>query len=111
VLPLSIETIRDYSITVFCIVGVIAFGLMILVTLMTGFLSWSTLGRIRRILKDNVQPATANIKDTTSNIKGTVSYISDTAVRPIVTVYGAAAGAKRFVKVVSKFRKKDEAKA
>ncbi|MEO8458449.1 MAG: hypothetical protein ABI559_11635 [Chloroflexota bacterium] len=111
-LELSITTVRDYAITVFCIMGVIAFLLMIIVTAMTGFLSWSTIGRVRKILKESVQPAAANVKETTANLKGTVSYISDTAIRPIVTVYGAAAGAKRFAKVVTRFaKKKDGAKA
>lgn len=110
--PLSVESVRDYSLIVFCILGSIAFGLIILTTLLTTFLSWNILGRIRKILKLNVEPATANLKETTQNIKGTVSYISDNAVKPVVKVYGAAAGARQFVKVVARFtKKKDEAKA
>jgi uncharacterized protein (DUF697 family) len=111
-LPLSVETVRDYSLIAFCIAGVIAFVLIIFATLISTFLSWNILSRIRKILKENVQPATANVRETTQNIKGTVSYISDNAVKPVVKVYGVAAGARQFVKVVSRFtKKKDEAKA
>jgi hypothetical protein len=108
---LSVETVRDYSIIVYCIAGFIAFCLIAIVTLVSGILSWNILGRTRRIMKDNIQPATANLKETTNTIRGTVSYISDTAVKPVVKVYGAAAGARQFVKVVSRFRKKDESNA
>jgi hypothetical protein len=106
----AIGEVRDWALVVFCILGSIAFLTIIIITLGTGLMSWNILGRIRRILKDNVQPATANVRETTQNIKGTMSYISDTAVRPVVTVYGVAAGARRFVAVVSRFtKKKDEA--
>lgn len=109
--PLSVQEVRDYSLIVFCIAGVIAFVLIILSTLVTIFLSWNILGRIKKILKENVQPATANVRETTQNLKGTVAYISDNAVKPIVKVYGAAAGARQFAKVVSRFsKKKDDAK-
>ena len=110
--PLSVQEVRDYSLIVFCITGVIAFGLIIIATLITTFLSWNILGRIKKILKENIQPATVNVRETTQNLKGTVSYISDNAVKPVVKVYGVAAGARQFVKVVSRFsKKKDEANA
>jgi hypothetical protein len=108
--PLSVETVRDYSLIAFCIAGVIAFVLIIVASLVTTFLSWNILGRIKKILKENIQPATVNVRETTQNLKGTVSYISDNAVKPVVKVYGVAAGARQFVKVVSRFKKKDEAK-
>jgi hypothetical protein len=109
---LSVESVRDYSLIVYCILGSIAFLLIGITTLVSGLLSWNILGRIRRILKLNIEPATVNVKETTQNIKGTVSYISENAVKPVVKVYGVAAGARQFVKVVARFaKKKDEAKA
>jgi hypothetical protein len=105
------EQWRDLFIMMFMVAGTIAILLIIITTLVTGFMSWNILGRIRRILKDNVQPATVNVRETTQNLKGTVSYISDTAVKPVLTVYSVAAGARRFVRVVSRFggQKKDGA--
>lgn len=103
------EEWRDLFIMMFMVAGTISFLLIILVTAISGFMSLSILRRIRSILKDNVQPTTANIRDTAQNLKGTVSYISDTAVKPVVTVYGVAAGARRFVGVVTRVtRKKDK---
>jgi hypothetical protein len=99
---LSVEDVRDYSIIAYCIAGTVAFVFILIVTLASGWMSMNILGRIRGILKNNVQPATENVKATTENIRGTVSYISDTAVKPVVTVYGVAAGARRFVGVVTR---------
>jgi len=106
------EEWRDLFIMMFMVAGTIAFLMIILTTMITAFLSWNILGRIKKILKENIQPATVNVRETTQNLKGTVSYISDNAVKPVVKVYGVAAGARQFVKVVSRFsNKKDEANA
>ena len=96
------EEWRDLFIMAFCAAAIIALLVIIFVTAASGFLTIGILRRIRKILKENLQPTTANIRDTTQNLKGTVSYISDTAVRPVVSAYGMAAGAKRFVGVVTK---------
>lgn len=103
------EEWRDLLIMMYCAAGVIAFLVLTIATAVTGFMSYSILSRVRRILKENVQPAAINVQNTTQNIKGTVSYISDTAVKPVVSAYGMAAGAKRFVGVVTRFTgKKDK---
>jgi hypothetical protein len=105
---MSLQDARDWAIIISAAAGTITFLTIFIVTFVSGFMTWGILRRIRSILKDNVQPTTANIRETTSNIKGTVSYISDTAVKPVVTVYGVAAGARRFVGVVTRVtRKKD----
>lgn len=103
------EEWRDIFIMAFAFTGILMFLTITFVSLFSGWLSFNILNRIRRILKENVQPTTANIRDTTTNLKGTVSYISDTAVKPVVTVYGVAAGARRFLGVVTRFTgKKDK---
>lgn len=102
------EEWRDIFVMAFCAAGIITFLVIMFASLISGWLSFSILNRIRKIVKENVQPTTANLRETTTNLKGTVSYISDTAVKPVVTVYGVAAGARRFVAVVSRVtRKKD----
>jgi hypothetical protein len=103
------EEWRDIFIMAFCFCGILMFLTITFASLVSGWMSFGILNRIRRILKENVQPTTANIRETTTNLKGTVSYISDTAVKPVVTVYGVAAGARRFVGVVTRFTgKKDK---
>ncbi len=101
------EEWRDLFIMAYAVAGVLVFLLVTIFTLVIGFLTVGILMRVRRILKDNVQPATENVKNTAQNIKGTVEYISDTAVKPVVSAYGFAAAGKRFVTVVARFSKKD----
>ena len=94
------EEWRDFFIMCFTVAGTIVFLLMIVFTIVIGFLSTTTLLRARRLLKA-VQPTLENVRETTSTIRTTVAFVSDTAVKPVVTTYGAIAGARRFVAVVS----------
>lgn len=96
------EEWRDLFIMMFMVAGTILFLLGIIFTLITGFMGMSVFGRVRKILKENVQPATANVRETTETVKGTVAFVSDNAVKPVVKAYGVAAGAKRFVGVAVK---------
>ena len=100
---LDLQEWRDVIMIAFMLVGLLAFFAIFLVTVALGFLGTGIMGRVKSILRDNVQPATENARATAENIRGTVSYVSETAVKPVVKVYGAAAGARRFVGVVSRF--------
>jgi hypothetical protein len=99
---LSVEEVRDYSIIVYCILGAILFFLGCVFTVITGFMGMGIFSRVRKILKENVQPATQNVRETTETVKGTVSFVSDNAVKPVVKAYGVAAGARRFVGVAAR---------
>ncbi|HUF54261.1 MAG TPA: hypothetical protein VMR52_10880 [Dehalococcoidia bacterium] len=95
------EEWRDLFIMMFMVAGTILFLLGIIFTIITGFMGMGLFSRVRKILRDNVQPAAANVRETTETVKGTVSFVSDNAVKPVVKVYGVAAGAKRFVGVAA----------
>lgn len=106
------EEWRDLFIMMFMVAGTILFLLGIIFTLITGVMGMGIFSRVRKILRENVQPATANVRETTETVKGTVNYVSDYAVKPVVKAYGVAAGAKRFVGVAAKVAnrgKKDKA--
>jgi hypothetical protein len=96
------EEWRDLFIMMFMAAGTLLFLLGIIFTLITGFMGMGIFGRVRKILKENVQPAAANVRETTETVKGTVSFVSDNAVKPVVKAYGVAAGARRFVGVAAK---------
>ena len=100
---MELSEIRDVAIIAYSIAGTIAFLAILVVTLVLGFLGMNIMGRVKSLLKDNVQPAAENARATAQNIRGTVEYVSDTAVKPVVTAYGMAAGARRFVGVVARF--------
>jgi hypothetical protein len=102
---------RDLFIMIYTVAGTLAFLLIIIFTIVLGLLSLGLLMRVRGVVKNNVAPAMENVKETTSTIRGTVTYISDTAVKPVVKVYGTAAGAKQFVSVLMRFARKEAKEA
>lgn len=102
------EEWRDLFMMCFMVAGTLLFLVTIFFTVVLGYLSTSTVLRTRRLLKNNVQPALENVRGTTETVRGTVTFVSDNAVRPVVKVYGAAAGARRFVSVVARFTGRKE---
>ncbi len=100
------EELRDWFIIAYTGLGALLFFVAIFFTIIVGLLSTGTVLRTRRILKDNVVPALENVRETTESVRGTVTFISDYAVNPVVKVYGAAAGARRFVTVIARVTRK-----
>lgn len=98
------EEWRDFFIMCFAAAGTFLFIVAIFFTLILGLLSTGTFLRTRRILKESVAPALENVKQTTGSVRATVSFISEHAVTPVVKTYGALAGARRFVVVVTRLR-------
>ncbi len=103
------EEWRDLFIMCFMVAGTLLFLVTTVLTIIVGVLSTGAVMRARQILKINVQPAMENVRETTSTIRGTVSFVSDNAVKPVVKVYGVAAGARRFIAVVGRFTRPREA--
>jgi len=99
------EEWRDLFIMCFTVAGTIMFLVAIVFTVVIGSLSTSVTMRTRRILRESVGPALENVRETTYTVRGTVSYISDYAVKPVVKVYGVAAGARRFLSVMARLRR------
>ncbi len=101
------EEWRDLFIMMYSAAGVIAFLLIAIFTLIVGILAVKILRRVNDILQTNVQPAAVNVQGAAQNLKGTVEYVGEYAVKPVASVYGVAAGARRFVAVFGRFTKKD----
>lgn len=99
----DVEHWRDVFILTFTLTGTLLFLLMVIFTVLIGWTSFRTVNKVRSILSTSVQPTLENVRGTTENVRGTVSFISDTAVKPVVRVYGTYAGARRFVSVLARF--------
>ncbi len=97
------EEWRDFFVMCFTVAGTVLFIVGILFTSILGVLSASTVNRTRRLLKDKVGPTLDSVKETSESVRGTVAFIGDHAVTPVVKVYAAAAGARRFVAVIARF--------
>jgi hypothetical protein len=96
---------RDVFIMCFTIAGTVVFLVGLVFTIVIGFLTTSTLLRVRRLLRESVQPSLQNIRQTTGTMRGTVEFVSEKAVSPVVKVYGVAAGTRRFVAVIAGLRR------
>ena len=97
------EEWRDVLIMSFMVAGTILFLIGWFFTVAIGIVTYSTVNRARRLMKDKVSPTLDSVRETSESVRGTVGFIGDNAVTPVVKVYGAAAGARRFVSVVARF--------
>ena len=101
------EEWRDLLVMMYMAAGTIAFVILSMFTLIIGFITLQIVLRVRSILKNNVQPAAVNVQGAAQNLKGTVEYVGDYAVKPVVSAYGVAAGARRFVAVFARLTRKE----
>lgn len=102
----TLQDLRDVTIISFTIAGTVLFLIGILLSLVIGGMTFSTVRKVKSVVSDNVQPTLENVRDTTENVRSTVSFISEHAVTPVVRAYGIMAGARRFVVVVSRFTRR-----
>lgn len=98
------EEWRDILLIVYCAVGIVVFFLMFFFILIVGGISTRTAFLARRILKDQVQPTMENVQATTATVRSTVTLVSEYAVTPVAKAYGTAAGARKFISVLARFR-------
>lgn len=98
------EEWRDVAIIVYTTIGVLLFAVMLIFTIIIGLLTMGVVLRTRRILKDNVSPAAQNVQATTATVRSTVTLVSEYAITPVAKAYGSAAGARKFVSVLARFR-------
>lgn len=98
------EEWRDILLIVYCGIGILVFTLMLFFTLIIGGVTTRTAFLARRILKDQVKPSLENVQATTATVRSTVTMVSEYAVMPVAKAYGTAAGARKFVSVLARFR-------
>lgn len=102
----TLQDLRDVTIISFTIAGTVLFLICIILAVVIGGLTMTTVSKIKSVVGENVQPTLENVRETTDNVRGTVAFISDYAVTPVVRTYGIFAGARRFIVVVSRFTRR-----
>jgi len=102
----TLQDLRDVTIISFCIAGTVLFLIAIVFTVVIGWATKSTVSKVKGVVSDSVQPTLESVRETTENVRGTVAFVSDYAVTPVVRTYGIIAGARRFIAVVSRFRRR-----
>ncbi len=107
-MAIDLQELRDITVISFTITGTVLFLVANIFTVVIGGAAKSTVSKVKGVVSDSVQPTLENVRETTENVRGTVAFVSDYAVTPVVRTYGIIAGARRFMVVVSRFRRRSE---
>ncbi len=101
-MPLStITDIRDIVIIVGGLLSVIALLVMIVATIVIGFLSVRLLRAARRTFEEGVPPLLEHAQETVKSVKGTADYLSDSAAEPVIRAYATVSRVQRMFDVLS----------
>ena len=101
--PVWLQVIRDVAIVILAIetiiigilVGVLVFVVLKLVSAVRGHIDRLS-GSAQDIL-GTVKDSTQTAAQTAKTAQSTVTYVSDRTVRPVIEIYSAVSGARRFV--------------
>jgi hypothetical protein len=103
---MSLEELRDLIIVIWGILGIVVLAALLVVTLVVGVSVKGLIGTVQGLIRDDVQPTLRSARQTVESIRGTTSFVADTAVAPVIRVYGAVTGVRRFLSVLSGFRRR-----
>jgi len=103
---MSLEELRDLIIVVWGILGILFLAVAIVVGIVVGISARGLIGTVQSLLRDDVQPTLRSARQTVDSIRGTTSFVAETAVAPVIRVYGIFSGVRRFLSVLIGFRKR-----
>jgi hypothetical protein len=103
---MSLEELRDLIIVIWGILGIVFLAVAIVLGLVVGLSARSLIATVRGVLRDDVQPTLRSARQTADSIRGTTSFVADTAVAPVIRVYGIFSGVRRFLSVLMGFKKR-----
>jgi len=96
---LAVAVIRDIAIIVLAVESLIVGVLLIILILQIRSLT--------QMLEEEVQPILESTRETVSTVRGTTVFISDTFVRPVISVAGYASAANRVIGVLARRRRRE----
>ncbi len=100
-MPLSLADVRDVVIIAAGSLTILVLLAIFITTVVLGLTARTVLGAIQTLLRDEVTPLMKSARQTAQRVQGTTAFIGETAVAPIVRVYGVVAGARRAIGVLS----------
>ena len=100
---MSLEELRDLVIVIWGILGIVVLAVVLVLTLVVGVAAKGLIGTVQALIRDDVQPTLRSARQTVDSIRGTTSFVADTAVAPVIRVYGMVSGVRRFLSVLSGF--------
>lgn len=96
----SLQEVRDIIIIGAGSLMILLLFALFILTVVLGLTVKSLLGAIQSLLSEEVTPLVKSGRETVGKIKGTATFASETAVAPIIRVYGIVAGTRRFLGVL-----------
>jgi len=103
---MSLEELRDLIIVVWGILGIVVLAVALVLAVVLGVTARGLMATVQTLLRDDVQPTLRSARQTIESIRGTTSFVSETAVAPVIRVYGIVSGVRRFTSVLGGFRKR-----
>jgi hypothetical protein len=103
---MSLEELRDLIIVIWGILGIVFLFVAIVLGIVVGLSARALIGTVQSLLQDDVQPTLRSARQTVDRIQGTTSFVADTAVAPVIRVYGIFSGVRRFLSVLIGFGKR-----
>jgi hypothetical protein len=103
---MSLGELRDLIIVVWGILGIVFLAVAIVLGIVVGVSARGLIGTVQSLLRDDVQPTLRSARQTVDSIRGTTSFVADTAVAPVIRVYGVFSGVRRFLSVLVGFGKR-----
>lgn len=98
---LSIAEVRDVVVIVYGVIGIVFFFVAVIVLLVLGLTVKGLLRSFSEMLDESVKPTMESIKHAADTVRGTTEFVGKTAVSPIVKTYGAFAGLRKGLGVLS----------
>jgi hypothetical protein len=102
----SLEELRDLIIVIWGILGIVFLAVALVLGIVVVISARGLIATVQSLLRDDVQPALRSARQTVDSIRGTTSFVADTAVAPVIRVYGIVSGVRRFLSVLMGFRKR-----
>ena len=103
---MSLEELRDLIIVIWGILGIVFLAVALVLGIVVVISARGLIATVQSLLRDDVQPALRSARQTVDSIRGTTSFVADTAVAPVIRVYGIVSGVRRFLSVLIGFRKR-----
>ena len=98
---------RDIMILAVGSITVLVLLALLVAVVVIGLALRALIRRATKLLNEDVSPLLGSAQETVHTVRGTASFVSETAVRPIIRVYGVLAGAKRAASVITGIGRRD----
>lgn len=98
---MNLQEGRDVVIIVAGSLTILVLLALLVLTLVLGVAARMLLSALQTLLKEEVTPLLGSARHTVQRVHGTTTFVGETAVAPIIRVYGAVAGTRRAMAVLS----------